>query len=592
MGASMERVSAASNNEVGISRFLLVARGATVAVSTVTAVFHIEPPFGPASFPLLLGLLLLYNLTAAIAALAFRRSRSEQLRPIVVADVVAMSILVGITGAYDSAYFAMLLFVMVESSVYFNWRTASAVIVTINGVQVVATALHVATHEKTQAFYPVESRFLLLLVVGFLFVILAESMRREERARRAADRASAQTANLNSIFSQMGNAHLDISRVFETVFASAESVGAVLFSAILQRSALDMDWRVAASSNGELCPMGRALHGGAPRRPESDPTTGPRIATGREIEAFAPCAAAAGCSQLLMYEMPAYSDDEEGMLLVARSDDRPLGDEDTAFLRALSMQAQLAIHNALLYRRQERQFERLRSFKEMQDAFFTAAAHELKTPLTVLGVLTSTLRMTVARPSPAQEEMFTTIEQNIHRMQTHTANLLAAARLEADDVVLHRRRVDPRRVALRSVEALRAVLLDGDVAVDLLPQASWHEVVADPDRLGEVFGNLLSNAAKFAPSGSRVTIGCRGEEDRDIFSVCNSGAGVPDDERVRIFEKSYTSREAGARAGSGLGLYIVKELVALHGGEVWVDSTPGSVCFWFSLPRVDESEIA
>lgn len=590
MGTSIERASTKRNGEAGINRFLLIARAAAVVVAGVTALFRIEPLSGPASIPVLLGALLLYNIAAGAAGYALGRGRSVRPWSLAVADIVVMSLMVGLTGAYNSAYFALLLFAMVEASVYFNWRTASAVIVTINGAQVVATAIGVATSGNSKSFYPLESRFLLLLVVGLLFVILAESMRREERARRAADRSSAQTANLNAIFSQMGSAHLNIPRLFETVFTAAESIGRVLFSAIVQRSAPNSDWTIAASSSTALCPIGRTLPGGQPPGRRAERASGPRTLTGGLLASFMPCAATTECRQLILCDMPAYSERDEGMLVVARSSGSPLDADDGRFLQALAIQAQLAIHNALLYNRQEQQLERLKSFHEMQDAFFTAAAHDLKTPLTVLGILSSTLRMTVADPSPEQEEMFATMEQNILRLQAHTDNLLAAARLEADDVVLRRSPIDSKRAALRSVEALQYILRDRGIGVDLKPETRWHPVVADPDRLGEVFGNLLSNAAKFAPSGSRITIlhSCGG--DRDVFSVCNQGPRVPDGERERIFEKAYTGKEAGARAGSGLGLYIVKKLVALHGGSVWVDTSPESVCFHFSLPHVDEQE--
>jgi two-component system sensor histidine kinase KdpD len=290
--------------------------------------------------------------------------------------------------------------------------------------------------------------------------------------------------------------------------------------------------------------------------------------------------------------MPAYSPTEEGMLIVARRQGPSLDPDEAAFLRTLSMQAQLAIHNALLYRRQEQQFERLKIFNATQDAFFTAAAHDLKTPLTVLGVLTSTLRMTIPQPSTQQEEMLQTLEQNIRRLQRHTENMLAAARLEADDVVLRLRAIDPRRVALRSVEALASPLRDKDVRVVLQPESPWPRVTADPDRLGEMFGNLLSNAVKFAPRGSRVTIDLSFHEQDDVFSVCNAGSTVAESERERIFEKAYTGKHAGARAGSGLGLYIVRKLVALHGGRTWVDVSADSVCFRFSLPHRREEEDA
>ena len=182
----------------------------------------------------------------------------------------------------------------------------------------------------------------------------------------------------------MGEAHLRVDRVFDAVFAAAESVGGVLFSAILNRAASASEWRVVATSRAEMCPIGKPVTGDFLTVDEADSTQDPRTVEGSGVEALFPCMAGADCRQLVACNMPAYSQAEEGILAVGRSECRPLDEEDENFLRALAMQAQLAIHNALLYRRRDQDFQRLKAFNQMQDAFFSAAADELKTPLTAL----------------------------------------------------------------------------------------------------------------------------------------------------------------------------------------------------------------
>lgn len=570
-----------------LGRYLTAARVAAVAVCALTTVFRMEPSTGPLPPYLTLSVLLLYNAVAGAFTLRAWVRGGTALLSLIVADLVQATVIVGATGAFDSAHFAIFLFAAAEAALYFDWRVGFAVVVSMNGIQVVATGIRLATSGKAVSFSPIESRFLLLVVVGLLFVVLSENMRREEKARRAAERAANQVANLNEIYAQMGEAHLRVDRVFDAVFAAAESVGGVLFSAILNRAASASEWRVVATSRAEMCPIGKPVTGDFLTVDEADSTQDPRTVEGSGVEALFPCMAGADCRQLVACNMPAYSQAEEGILAVGRSECRPLDEEDENFLRALAMQAQLAIHNALLYRRRDQDFQRLKEFNKMQDTFFSAAAHELKTPLTVLGVLASTLQMTVSDPSPEQSEMFATIEQNILRLKAHTGNMLAAARLEVGDIALNQRMIDPKRVVLRSLDMLQTVLRDRDITADIKPRSAWPRVAADPDRLGEVFLNLLSNASKFAPAHSHVSVAYEGEPQEACFSVCDCGPGVPEGERERIFDKGYSGKDAGSRAGTGLGLYIVKQLVALHGGKIAVQSSSGSTCFRISLPNIE-----
>ena len=566
-----------------IARYLAAARAAVVVVSGVMVIFGIQPVTGPLPRYAAFAVLVAYSVLAGALSLDAWTGGGRRLLGLVVADLLFTTALVGITGAFDSPYFALFLFAAAEVALFFEWRVGIAVIVSLNGVQVVITGIRLATSGSAASFSPIESRFLLLFVVGLLFVVLGENMRREERARRSAERASLRVTKLNDVYARLGQAHLRLEDVFDAVFSAAESVGGVLFAAILNRSVGDPDWRVAATSKVEMCPVGKTLSGTALEEEVTGESERARIVEGRAVEALFPCMVS--CRQVVVCRMSAYSQTEEGILAVGRQDCTPLGADDSTFLRALAMQAQIAIHNAVLYRNRNEAFEQLAAFNAMQDTFFSAAAHELKTPLTVLGVLTSTLEMTISAPSPQQTEMFTAIEENIHRLRAHTENMLAAARLEMGNIALHPKVVDPKHAVRQALESVGATLRDRELTADLEPNGSWGQAYADPHRLAEIVGNLLSNAAKFAPSHSRLAIRFERKEFEVRISVCNLGPPVPEGERERIFEKAYTGREAGARAGSGLGLYIAKQLVLLHGGRIWVESTAGSTCFIISLPN-------
>ncbi len=132
-----------------------------------------------------------------------------------------------------------------------------------------------------------------------------------------------------------------------------------------------------------------------------------------------------------------------------------------------------------------------------------------------------------------------------------------------------------------------------------------EEIFADADRLVQVMINLLANAVRFAPEGSQITVGIETTPavDGDTltpssngwteFTVADQGPGIPAEDRERIFDRFQQagSDDGRPRQGSGLGLYICKKIVELHGGVIGVDSPePGGSLFWFKIPVQRQSD--
>lgn len=564
--------------------YLPLARTSVIVVSLLMVLFDQEPYSSPISPYMLFLEVTVYNLIAAIYSQKKIRDKQTHILSILFGDILEATAVVGISGGYNSPFFAVFLFTMAEISLYLPWKRAGILILLINGVQVIITGVQIAAMTNIVSRSIIESRFLRLVIVGLLFVILAEILRNEERARTLAVRASRQIANLNSIFAQLGQAHMDIQRVFATVLSASGNLEEAQFSLILRKPIKSNTWIVVATSAPQRCPLEKNL-----AIPEQYTNRSLSVNNmDEETAKIFPCSEQV--SQIILSKVPPFSESEEGLLVVGRSTGAPLGEEDSEFLQALTMQTQLALHNALLFNEREQQIAQLRAFKEIQNTFFTSAAHELKTPLTVLGLLSSTLIMTIKNPSDQQKEILATMDQNVKRLLHLTTNILATARLEAMDVVISPQSTDLKRIFQQGLDEIKTVLHEKKVDVVFNPDGSWERVLADPAKIREVVAILLSNAAKFAERGSSVEITFRVENDSAIAGVRDRGEPLNIDEKDKIFEKYYTGKKTGALAGTGLGLFIAKQILALHGGTIWVDAQGPWTTFYFSLPQASQED--
>jgi two-component system phosphate regulon sensor histidine kinase PhoR len=226
-------------------------------------------------------------------------------------------------------------------------------------------------------------------------------------------------------------------------------------------------------------------------------------------------------------------------------------------------------------------------------------SHELRTPLTSIQGYVETL-MEEPRPNrKTADEFLAIIHKNATRMNRITEDLLALASVESPDYKL---KLQPARASVLvqdAIDSLGGIVVDSGVALESsgAPDAM---VMADPDAMNQVFGNLVENALKYGKEGKRIVVGARlidseGKAEVD-FCVRDFGPGIASEHLTRIFERFYRidkarSREAG---GTGLGLAIVKHLVLAHGGRIWAESTLGQgAAFHFTLPLAhSDAELA
>ncbi len=225
--------------------------------------------------------------------------------------------------------------------------------------------------------------------------------------------------------------------------------------------------------------------------------------------------------------------------------------------------------------------------ERMRSEFVATAAHELRTPLAAIYGAVRTIRRTdYALPESAREEFLEMIESESERLRYLMEQLLATAQLDRASLQLSTAPVDLGELCAAVVDAA-SVRLPETIRLALSMPPTPVVVEADGDRLRQAIENLLDNAVKYSPDGGVVEVRVESRSGRGLVRVSDEGIGIPPDQQARIFEKFYRLDPSMTRGvgGSGLGLYIIRELVTLMGGEVSVESTLGSgSTFTISLP--------
>jgi len=233
-----------------------------------------------------------------------------------------------------------------------------------------------------------------------------------------------------------------------------------------------------------------------------------------------------------------------------------------------------------------------RMVEEVKSDFVAAVSLQLRAPLTsIYGFAETLLRQDVLFGDAERQTFLRYIASESERLTEIVDQLLNVARLDAGD--LH---VEPEPIDVASVVS-EVVDSAGDAGVgnghrfevDLPSEPLAAE--ADRDKLRQVFSILVENALKYSPDGGTVTVGARRKEDAVEVRVVDEGIGIPAAEQERIFRKFYraepTARDGAG--GTGLGLFIAKELVTAMGGRIWVESAEGEgASFAFELPAVRE----
>jgi two-component system phosphate regulon sensor histidine kinase PhoR len=226
--------------------------------------------------------------------------------------------------------------------------------------------------------------------------------------------------------------------------------------------------------------------------------------------------------------------------------------------------------------------------------FVANVSHELRTPLTSIQGYVETL---IEDPHPSPEttlEFLGVILKNASRMNRLTEDLLALASVESPDYKISMQPVRANILLQDAIDSIGGIVVDSGVQLQSAG-APDAVVIADPDAMHQVFGNLMENALKYAQSGKRIRAGARLLASEVQFTIQDFGPGISSEHLERIFERFYRVDKARSResGGTGLGLAIVKHIVQAHGGRIWAESELGKgASFHFTLPLAPAPQTA
>jgi PAS domain S-box-containing protein len=217
-----------------------------------------------------------------------------------------------------------------------------------------------------------------------------------------------------------------------------------------------------------------------------------------------------------------------------------------------------------------------------RDEVLATIAHELRNPLNTVLLQSEVLRIR----GVAADRSLDAIRRAALRMNRLVGDMLDISRLDAGTLALELTAIPIQPLLEEAVGSLSDRAVAAQVSVVIDADQPLPELVADHDRILQVFDNLIGNAIKFTTPGGRVVVGATPAMNEVLFRVSDTGVGVSHDKLTHVFDRFWQADKSDRR-GAGLGLPIVKGIIEAHGGKIWVESEPGrGTTFYFTMPAV------
>lgn len=259
---------------------------------------------------------------------------------------------------------------------------------------------------------------------------------------------------------------------------------------------------------------------------------------------------------------------------------------EVTLLEQLANQTAIAIQQSELYQKLEQELYERQQVEERKNEFISILSHELRTPLASIRGSLGLLASGMFKDNPeAAKQMLEIATGDTERLVRLVNDILSLERLEAKKVTLVKQWSDAAKLIQQSVEIMQSLSMEKKIQLSTLPTSA--QVWADPDQIIQTLVNLVSNAIRFSPPETTVTLGATTLVDEVLFQVQDRGEGIPHDQLESIFERFQQVNTSNSRqkGGTGLGLAICQRIIQHHGGRIWVESVLGEgSIFYFTLP--------
>ena len=236
---------------------------------------------------------------------------------------------------------------------------------------------------------------------------------------------------------------------------------------------------------------------------------------------------------------------------------------------------------------------KLKEIDRLKDDFIMKASHELRTPLTSMSMSIELLLETAQEKlSLREQELLQVAGEEVQRLRSLVNDLLDLSKIESGQITME---FGPVEVELLVEKALSPFILQAQEKQITLTEeipTNLPLVKADPNKITWVLSNLIGNAMRYTDAGGQIQVSARPRREQVYMSVTDNGAGIPLEYQGKIFDKFVQLKTEKNVGGTGLGLAISKEIVKAHGGDIWVDSTPGEgSTFTFTLPVIADGSV-
>lgn len=421
---------------------------------------------------------------------------------------------------------------------------------------------------------------------GILFTVvlrdITDRKRAEEDERFMAETSSALAQSLDFDAAVQTTAHLAVPRLADAAFVDLISDSDVFrrISGTREKQSLTSALQAVVSTQITRDSPSPVVDVIRRRKPETILAIDEEWLEANEEPSAVAAWQALGARSLLIVPLVAGDETLGALTLIIVDPQRGITAETSALALKFAAAAAITLENAQLYALAQRAN---RARKEVLDV----VSHDLRNPIGAISMCATTLIENPPADPKARLELLSTIRESAAWTNRLIQDLVDVTSLEQGRLSVRAEPTDAAQLVSQARHMFEVEATSFGIAVEQDVPTNLPLVMADGERVVQVFGNLLRNAIKFTPNGGRVTVGAATGDGAVVFTVRDSGPGISLDHQSRVFDRFWQSSAGARNPGSGLGLSIAKGIVEAHGGRIWVESIPNEgASFSFTVPAL------